>query len=258
MYWRNPVDVIIAREITQIAHTVADEIEQLLREKPHAVLGLATGSSPLAVYDELARRYREGRVSFAQARAFMLDEYVAIPADHPERYYNVIVRDFLSKVDFAQDAVRSPDGLAEDPQAAAEDYDRAIAEAGGIDLQILGVGTNGHIAFNEPGSAADSRTRVLELTEQTRRDNSRFFEHNVDAVPARCVSQGLGTIMESRRVFLIALGTPKAAAIHELVEGQVSLDWPITQLHNHARVSVLVDAEAASRLSAGSATIASA
>ncbi len=249
MYWRNPVDVIIAREIDQIAHTIADEIEQLLRDKPTAILGLATGSSPLAVYDELTRRYEAGRISFAKARAFMLDEYVGLPAEHPERYFNVILRDFVNKVDFAEGAVRGPDGLTDDPQAAAVEYDKAIAAAGGIDLQILGVGSNGHIAFNEPGSARDSRTRMLELTEQTRRDNSRFFDNDVAAVPTHCVSQGLGTILEARRIFLIALGTAKAAAIHELVEGEVSLDWPVTQLHEHAKVSVLLDDEAASKLS---------
>lgn len=178
----------------------------------------------------------------------MLDEYVGLPAEHPERYYNVIVRDFLSKVDFAPGAVRSPDGLASDPQLAAEEYDVAITAAGGIDLQILGVGSNGHIAFNEPGSAADSRTRMLELTEQTRRDNSRFFADDVAAVPTHCVSQGLGTILEARRIFLIALGTVKAAAIQELVEGEVNLDWPVTLLHHHPRVSVLVDEEAAGKL----------
>ncbi|MGO1545252.1 MAG: glucosamine-6-phosphate deaminase [Gulosibacter sp.] len=244
------MDVVITRDISEIARTVADEIEQLLREKPTAVLGLATGSSPLAVYDELARRHREGRISFAQARGFMLDEYVGLSTDHPERYFNVIVRDFLSKVDFAPGAVSGPDGNAEDPEAAAAEYDRAIIAAGGIDLQILGVGSNGHIAFNEPGSAADSRTRVLELTEQTRRDNSRFFEGNVDAVPTRCVTQGLGTILEARRIFLIALGEVKAAAVHELVDGQVTTDWPITLLHHHPKVSVLVDEAAANLLSA--------
>ncbi|KAB1642709.1 glucosamine-6-phosphate deaminase [Gulosibacter chungangensis] len=244
------MDVIIAREINQIAQTIADEIEQLLRDKPTAVLGLATGSSPLAVYDELARRYEAGRISFANARAFMLDEYVGLPADHPERYFNVIMRDFVSKVDFAADAVRGPDGLTDDPQAAAIEYDKAIAAAGGIDLQILGVGSNGHIAFNEPGSAKDSRTRMLGLTAQTRRDNSRFFDNVVDAVPTHCVSQGLGTILEARRIYLIALGKAKAAAIHQLVEGQVSVDWPVTLLHEHSKVSVLLDDEAASLLSA--------
>lgn len=244
------MDVVIAHDIADLAQRVADEIEQLLATKPTAVLGLATGSSPLAVYNELARRHREGRISFAQARGFMLDEYVGLEASHPERYYNVIVRDFLSKVDFAPGAVQSPDGLADDPQAAAEAYDRAIAEAGGIDIQILGVGTNGHIAFNEPGSAEDSRTRMLELTEQTRRDNSRFFADDVDAVPTHCVSQGLGTIMEARRIVLIAIGAAKAEAIRELVEGEVTLEWPVTLLHRHESVTAIVDDGAAARLSA--------
>ncbi|HWJ85851.1 MAG TPA: glucosamine-6-phosphate deaminase, partial [Cellulomonas sp.] len=223
-------------------------IEALLRARPTAVLGLATGSSPLAVYDELARRHAEQGLSFAQARAFMLDEYVGLPAEHPERYRNVIDKEIASRVDFAPDAVQGPDGLAADVIAACADYERAIADAGGVDLQLLGIGTDGHVAFNEPGSSLASRTRIKTLTRQTREDNARFFDDDISQVPEHCLTQGLATIMSARHLVLLATGRGKAEAVHQLVEGPVSAMWPATVLQHHPHVTVLVDDAAASRL----------
>ncbi len=242
------MEVVIKADDREIAVVVADAVEQLLTDKPDAVLGLATGSSPLAVYDELARRHAAGRISFARARAFMLDEYVGLPADHPERYRNVIERELLDRVDFAPGAVQGPDGLATDLVAAAEAYERAIVEAGGVDLQLLGIGTNGHIAFNEPGSSLSSRTRPLPLTEQTRRDNARFFADDMDAVPRLCMTQGLGTIMAARHLVLVAFGTVKSQAVRELVEGPVSASWPATVMQHHPHATVLLDEAAAAQL----------
>jgi glucosamine-6-phosphate deaminase len=227
---------------------VADEVHALLERRPDAVLGLATGSSPLSVYDELARRVEDGRLSFARARGFMLDEYVGLPADDPRSYRAVIDAELVSRVDFAPGAVRGPDGTAADLDAACLEYERAIAEAGGIDLQILGVGTAGHIAFNEPSSSMASRTRVKTLTLQTRQDNARFFGDDVEAVPRHCLTQGLGTILESRHAIVIATGTRKAAAVREMVEGGISARWPCTALQLHPRVTVVIDAAAASQL----------
>ena len=241
------MEVVIAPE-AQLASLAADAVERLLRAKPTAVLGLATGSSPLRVYDELARRHAEGGLSFARSRAFMLDEYVGLPADHPERYRNVIERDIAARVDFAPGAVQGPDGLAGDLAAACAAYDRAIVEAGGVDLQILGIGTDGHIAFNEPGSSLASRTRVKTLTRQTREDNARFFGGDVEAVPHHCLTQGLGTIMAARHLVLLATGRHKAEAVHQLVEGPVSAMWPGTIMQHHPHATVLVDDAAASRL----------
>lgn len=150
----------------------ADSIESLLKSKPDAVLGLATGSSPLAIYDELATRCDAGRISFKKARGFTLDEYAGLPPDHPERYRNVIDSVFVSRVDFAPGAVHGPNGLADDIPDAYAQYEAAIRAVGGIDLQILGIGTDGHIAFNEPGSPLASRTRIKTLTHQTRMDNA--------------------------------------------------------------------------------------
>ena len=242
------MEVVILDEPARLAHVAADAIAALLAGTPDATLGLATGSSPLAVYDELAARCSRGEVSFARARAFTLDEYVGLPADHPERYRTVIDRDVVSRVDFAPGAVAGPDGLAGDIPAACAAYERSIADSGGVDLQILGIGSDGHIAFNEPGSSFASRTRIKTLTRQTRADNARFFGGDVDAVPTHCLTQGLGTIMEARHVVLLATGQGKAEAVHQLVEGAVSALWPATILQHHPHVTVLLDPSAGSRL----------
>ena len=242
------MEVVILKDTAEIGRLGADAIESLLNRKPDAVLGLATGSSPLAIYDELTARYEAGRLSFKQARGFTLDEYVGLPADHPENYRNFINRVFVSRVDFAPGAVQGPDGLAADIPAACMAYDQAIRAAGGVDLQILGIGTDGHIGFNEPGSSLASRTRIKALTRQTRLDNARFFDGDLAAVPTHCVTQGLGTISEARHVILVATGRSKAEAVHHLVEGAVSAMWPATILQHHPHTTVLLDDAAARRL----------
>ncbi|WP_152349100.1 glucosamine-6-phosphate deaminase [Brevibacterium sp. CFH 10365] len=241
------MEVVIADEFT-LAELAADAIERLLRRQTAPVLGLATGSSPLRIYDELTTRHKNEGLTFAHAQAFMLDEYVGIAADHPERYRNVIDAEIATRVDFAEGAVHGPDGTADDLAAASADYERKIAEAGGIDLQILGIGTDGHLAFNEPGSSLASRTRVKSLTHQTRVDNARFFDGDVEQVPKLCLTQGLGTIMEARHLVLVATGGNKAEAVHQMVEGPISAMWPATVLQMHQHVTVLVDDAAASRL----------
>ena len=242
------MEIVILDDPAELGRVAADAIVALLHRRPDAVLGLATGSSPLPVYDDLARRYEAGEVSFARARAFTLDEYVGLPQGHPERYRTVIERDFASRVDLPLHALQSPDGAAEDLPAACAAYEAAIEAAGGVDLQILGIGSDGHIAFNEPGSSLASRTRIKTLTRQTRMDNARFFGDDVDAVPTHCLTQGLATIMAARHVVLLATGRGKAEAVHHLVEGSVSAMWPASALQLHPHVTVVVDEGAASRL----------
>jgi glucosamine-6-phosphate deaminase len=242
------MEVVILPDTSAIGSLAADAIAALLARKPTAVLGLATGSSPLSIYDELAARCDAGLVSFRGARGFTLDEYVGLPAEHPERYRTVIDAVFVSRVDFGPDAVRGPDGEAADIPAACAAYEHAIRDAGGVDLQILGIGTDGHIAFNEPGSSLASRTRIKTLTRQTRIDNARFFGDDVESVPTHCLTQGLATIMEARHVILVAAGRSKAEAVHQLVEGGVSALWPATVLQHHPHVTVLLDDAAARRL----------
>ncbi|MFE5339393.1 glucosamine-6-phosphate deaminase [Isoptericola sp. NPDC056578] len=244
------MEVVIA-PAEELAVLAADAIEALLRRNPATVLGLATGSSPLKVYDELARRHREDGLSFADARGFMLDEYVGLDAAHPQRYRNVIETEIASRVEWPADQVSGPDGLAQDIPAACAAYEAAITDAGGVDLQLLGIGTDGHIAFNEPGSSLASRTRIKTLTAQTRVDNARFFGDDVDQVPTHCLTQGLGTIMAARHLVLLATGRQKAEAVHQLVEGPISAMWPGTVMQLHPHATVLVDDAAASRLQLG-------
>jgi glucosamine-6-phosphate deaminase len=241
------MEVVIA-PAGELARLAADAVQKLLEARPEAVLGLATGSSPLAVYDELARRHAQEGLSFARARAFMLDEYVGLGAGHPERYRNVIEKEFAARVDLGPGAVQGLDGLAADLPAACAAYEAAIADAGGVDLQLLGIGTDGHIAFNEPGSSLASRTRIKTLTKQTREDNARFFGGSVEQVPRHCLTQGLATIMSARHLVLLASGRAKAEAVHQLVEGPISAMWPATIMQTHPHATVLVDDAAASRL----------
>ncbi|AYD90926.1 glucosamine-6-phosphate deaminase [Actinomyces sp. 2119] len=242
------MELVILDTAEAIAERAADKIEALLTTKPDAVLGTATGSSPLPLYDELTRRCAAGRLSFAQVTGFMLDEYVGLPAGHPERYATFMEVNLRSRVDMRPGSLHGPDALAEDLQAACAQYEEDMAAAGYCDLQILGIGSDGHIGFNEPGGPLDSRTHVDVLTEQTRRDNARFFGGDIDAVPTHCITQGLATIMEARSLVLIATGEGKAKAVAQLVEGEVSTDWPATVMQRHDDALVLVDPAAASLL----------
>jgi glucosamine-6-phosphate deaminase len=242
------MEVVILDGAESVGRLAADAIVDLLQRKPTAVLGLATGSSPLVIYDELARRCEAGEVSFARARGFTLDEYVGLAADHPQRYRNVIDAELVSRVDFAPGAVQGPDGLAEDVPASCAAYEAAIAEAGGVDLQILGIGTDGHIGFNEPGSSLASRTRIKTLTEQTRVDNARFFDNDIEQVPHHVITQGIGTILDARHLVLLATGEGKADAVAATVEGPLAAVCPASALQLHAHATVVVDESAASKL----------
>ncbi|MFJ6155651.1 glucosamine-6-phosphate deaminase [Pseudarthrobacter sp. NPDC092184] len=241
------MEVVILNGSKQIAKLAADAVEDLLRSKPDAVLGLATGSSPLPVYDELASRHERDGLDFSRASGFALDEYVGLPPGHPESYREVVRREFTNRVNIRPENVHGPDGAAADIPAACRAYEEAIAAAGGVDLQILGVGTDGHIAFNEPGSSFASRTRIKSLIEQTRRDNARFFSSLAD-VPHHVLTQGLGTIMEARHVILLATGAQKAQAVREFVEGPVAAICPASILQFHPHATVLLDEAAASAL----------
>lgn len=242
------MEVVIVDTPDRVAQTASEVIADLLARRPAAVLGVATGSSPVGVYRALGRRVTAGTVSLASARAFMLDEYVGLPTDHPERYRTVIERDFVAQVDIPSDAVQGPDGLAPDLPGACTAYEQAIADAGGVDLQLLGIGSDGHVAFNEPGSSLASRTRIKTLTWQTRQDNARFFGGDVDQVPVHCLTQGIGTILDAGHLLLVATGQHKAEAVHHLVEGPVTALWPASALQLHPRVTVVLDRPAASRL----------
>ena len=224
---------------------VADAIIELIRTNPRAVLGLATGSTPLPVYAALAERITG--VDASQVQGFALDEYVGLPASHPESYRSVITREVVEPLGLNPSLVHVPRGEGESPQTAGAEYEAASEAAGGIDLQILGIGTDGHVGFNEPGSSFASLTRVKTLTRQTREDNARFFA-SIDEVPRHCVTQGLGTILRAKHIVLLAFGAGKARAVAAAVEGALTATVPgsVVQLHEHA--TIVVDEEAAAEL----------
>lgn len=238
-------EVVIVPDAAAAGALVADEIVRLVRSTPEAVLGLATGSTPLPVYEAL--RPRLAGVDVSRVRGFALDEYVGIDPAHPESYRSVITREVVEPLGLNPELVRVPDGSLDGIEHAGEDYERAITDAGGVDLQILGIGTDGHIGFNEPGSSFASLTRVKTLTEQTRLDNARFFD-SVDDVPTHCITQGLGTILRARHLVLLAFGEGKAEAVAGAVEGPVTASLPGSAIQLHPHTTVVVDEAAASRL----------
>lgn len=241
------MEVVIQRDGDAVASLVADAIERLVTSQPDAVLGLATGSSPLGVYSRLVERHRAGRLSFERTTAFLLDEYIGLQADHPESYRAFITRHFSGLVDIDPHNVHVPDGAAADLEAACADYEARIRAAGGVDLQLLGIGGDGHLGFNEPTSSLASRTRVKTLTEQTRNDNNRFFG-DVDEVPRHVITQGIGTILEARHLVLIAIGTAKAEPIARAVEGPLASMCPASAIQLHPHATVVLDEAAATQL----------
>ncbi|ROS59096.1 glucosamine-6-phosphate deaminase [Frigoribacterium sp. PhB160] len=241
------MEIIVLPDAAEVGRVAALKIAQVVERRPEAVLGLATGSSPTDIYASLARRVAAGELDFSRASGFALDEYVGIPLEHPESYASVIRRDVVEPLGMDPARVRVPDGRAADVEAAAEEYDAAIAAAGGIDVQILGIGANGHIGFNEPTSSFASRTRIKTLAPQTRADNARFFD-DPDQVPTHCLTQGLGTILDAHEVVLVAQGERKAAAVAGMVEGPLSAMCPGSALQLHRHATIVVDEAAASRL----------
>ena len=235
-------EVVIVPTPADAGALVADEIARVITAKPDAVLGLATGSTPLPVYQALRPRL-EG-IDVSRVRGFALDEYVGIDPAHPESYRSVITREVVEPLGLNPELIHTPNGALETIEHAGEDYEAAIAAAGGVDVQILGIGTSGHIGFNEPGSSFASRTRVKTLIEQTRIDNARFFE-SIDDVPVHCITQGLGTILEARHLFLLAFGEGKADAVAAAVEGPVTSSLPGSAIQLHPHVTVVVDEAAA-------------
>ncbi|GGQ57058.1 glucosamine-6-phosphate deaminase [Streptomyces asoensis] len=242
------MEVVIVADARSGGELIAEAMAQLLRRKPRALLGVATGSTPLPVYQALAAQVRAGGADTARARIAQLDEYVGLPAEHPESYRSVLRREVLEPLGIGTEAFLGPDGTAEDVQAACAAYEDALAAAGGVDLQLLGIGTDGHIGFNEPCSSLRSRTRIKTLTEQTRVDNARFFDGDIEQVPHHVITQGIGTILEARHLVLLATGEGKADAVAATVEGPVAAVCPASALQLHPHATVVVDEAAASKL----------
>jgi len=241
------VEVVIVPDPDAAALLVADVIEHVLTTNDRPVLGLATGSSPLGAYRVLIERCRRGGVSFARAHAVLLDEYLGLPLDHPQAYRAFLRHELTDHVDLDPSCLHGPDVASPDVPALCARYEALLGELGGVDVQLLGIGSDGHIGFNEPGSSLGSRTRIKTLTEATRRDNARFFP-SVDDVPRHVITQGLATIRDAGHVVLVATGAAKAQPIARAVEGPLTAMCPASVLQLHPHATVIVDEDAAAGL----------
>jgi len=240
------MEVVLCQDASDAACRAVDAVEALLREKPDAVLGLPTGSTPLLMYGELARRCAAGTLSLAKASTFNLDEYIGLPEGHPGSYAAYMKRNLIDKTDLRISHAFLPAGRAKDLEAASREYEDRIRTAGGLVLQILVIGLNGHIGFNEPGSSLKSRTRVKTLSSATLAANIKDFDGAEP--PTMALTMGIATILEARRILLIATGASKADAVREMAEGPLSANCPASALQLHEKTAVLADPSAASLL----------
>lgn len=225
----------------------AEIVTAQVRRKPDSVIGFATGSTPLGLYERLIKSHRERGLDFSKITTFNLDEYVGVPPKHSQSYHYFMWENLFKHLNVNESNVYLPHGMADDIEYFCEWYEEQIDQSGGIDLQILGIGANGHLAFNEPGSSLGSRTRIKTLTEKTVRDNARFFE-NPEDVPNQAITMGVGTIMDAKTLLLVASGKKKAQAIRNALEGPVTGMCPATVVQMHRFAHVVIDGEAASEL----------
>lgn len=246
---RAHLPTFVVRDPREAAQAIADQVQAMLAERPASVLGLATGHTPVLTYRELSRRVEDGELSFAEASTFNLDEYLGLEAEHPASFHAYMRARLFDHVDLTPERCHLPSGRPVDGDWAAEcaRYEASIAGSGGIELQLLGIGRNGHIGFNEPGSARDSRTRRVELSESTRRANLPDFPPG-EEVPHFALTMGIGTILEARRVRVMAFGEHKAEIVHALLTGPITPEVPASFLREHADVELWIDEAAASRV----------
>lgn len=240
------MEVKIFNTAEEIAIACADIFNDIINEKPNCVLGLATGASPVKTYNELIRRYKNGEISFKDVTTFNLDEYCALPRDDKNSYYTFMHENLFNHVDIKEENVHILDGNAEDCEKEADSFEAAIEKVGGIDVQLLGIGTNGHIGFNEPSEEFTEKTFKVKLTDSTIKSNSIYFDD--DSMPRYALTMGVGSIMKAKKIVLIATGKSKANAIKATVDGKVSPSCPASILQEHLDAILLIDKEAAELL----------
>ena len=239
--------IVINPTAQQAVNFCASYYSELLQSKPNAVLGLATGGTPVNLYKALIEKYQQGEISFKDVVSFNLDEYWQLPPNHPQSYRYFMEQNLFNHIDIDAANTFLPDAMTDQAEIACHNYEKAIADAGGIDLQLLGIGANGHIGFNEPTSSLCSRTRVKTLTAKTLEDNARFFAAN-EYQPKTALTMGIGTILDAREILLLATGEGKAEAIRAAIEGPLSTMCPASSLQQHNNVTIVIDEEAASKL----------
>lgn len=238
--------ILIAYSKEEFGKLAFAEIKEILDKKPTCTLGLATGSTPIPLYDEMARDHAENGTSYKAVKTFNLDEYVGLPKEHPESYISFMTKNLFSRVDIDMRNVNIPDGLAENIPEECIRYSSLLANAS-VDVQVLGIGGNGHIAFNEPGTPFDSKTHRVFLTQKTITDNARFFS-SVDEVPKSALTMGIGEIMKAKKILMLATGSNKADAVYKMINGPVDTACPASVLQNHPNVVVILDTAAAEKL----------
>ena len=241
------MQIVILKDATEVARYGADLFVAQLKKQPASTLGLATGSTPVALYQNLIEKNQQGDISFSQVTSFNLDEYLGLDGSHPQSYRFFMNEQLFDYIDIAKERTHVPPGDAQDPIAACQEYEARILAAGGIDIQLLGIGRNGHIGFNEPSSGLTSRTRVKTLTKATIDDNARFFSED-EYQPHLSITMGIGTILDAKKVVLLATGENKAAAIKATVEGPLTASCPASALQMHRDAVIVIDEAAASEL----------
>ena len=248
------MEIIVEGDPARLARRAADAVQEYIGSTQDPVLGLATGASVRPLYRELIRRHQRERLSFSRARSFLLDDYIGLGPEHPQCYGNLIEAEFARHVDIDPEKLYAPDCGATDPDPECDRYDRLVTRAG-VGLQILGVGRNGHLAFNEPGSSFESRTRVVRLAAATRADNARYFD-DPHRVPSHAITQGMATIGQAAHLLVLAAGPSKSEAVRAALEGPITPAVPASALRLHSRVTVLLDPSAARLTGRGGYTLA--
>ena len=238
--------LIVTKNYEELSKVAADEFAKVIIEKPEAVLGLATGGSPVGLYKELIAKCKNNELDFSKCTSINLDEYIGLNPEHEQSYRNFMNTNLFNHINIDKAKTFVPNGLAENLEEECKNYDKKIEELGGIDVQLLGIGNNGHIAFNEPGEELSAGTHIISLTESTIEANARFFD-SIDEVPRKALTMGLGGIMKAKKIILIASGEGKAEAIKGLFSGKITTDNPATMLQMHRDVVVIID-EAAAKL----------
>ncbi len=242
------MEIIIKQDSREASHAAAGVVARLIHEKPNAVIGLATGSTPLVLYRELIRKHKEEGLDFSRVTTFNLDEYIGLEKEHEQSYHTFMWENLFSQINIKAENVHIPDGMVADVSAFCTEYERKIVAAGGIDIQVLGIGSDGHIGFNEYTSSFASRTRIKTLTQRTVKDNARFFGGDKSKVPHHCITMGIGTIMDARMNLLLAFGEGKAKAVADTIEGPVAAIVPSSILQHHPNAKLFVDEAAATQL----------
>jgi len=239
--------ILVGKDYSEMSKKASQIIGHQITLKPNSVLGLATGITPVGMYQELIRMYESGVIDFSKVVTFNLDEYCDLPQNNSQSYYTFMQENLFSKVNLVPEATHLPKGMVNDIEAECRDYDQRIQDVGGIDLQVLGIGRNAHIGFNEPNQHFEIGTHVVELDKSTLEANARFF-NRIEEVPTRAITMGIGTIFKSKKIMLLASGKEKAEAIFMTVKGKVHLDVPASILKLHGNVTLILDEEAASLL----------